>query len=183
MKHLFLLLIIFLFPYDSNPQALSQEKIQRSFHRISSHDLLDYAGIDAKEKIVVMETGLPYTKNDSLRAERTPCAYHRYKFENARNHGAAGLLYVSKVANPNTSHLNDFIYAHIDVPVAELMFAVFGIHFHILNEEKFIKNVQRGVSCLLPKSKEIFLKWIQTEINWGIGKALFPLWSTSFCLG
>jgi hypothetical protein len=86
----------------------------------------DYAGIDAEDKIVVMETGFPYEKNDPALADWTPYAYHRYKFKNAKDHGAAGLLYVSKVANPNTSYLPDFIYAHIDIPVAELLFAVSG---------------------------------------------------------
>ncbi len=256
MKHIYLFLIVFLFSCESYSQDLSQEKIQRSFHSISSHDLLDYAaelssspymgrlsgspeyleaarwvagkfrewgikpanqgsyfqyfdnpytrvfstgkviwhgkkgsgitkelifpeefypgsnsasgeitgdlvyvgfgisapelgwddyaGIDAKGKIVVMETGLPYTKNDSLLAKWTPYAYHRYKFENARNHGAAGLLYVSKVANPNTSYLNDFIYAHIDVPVAELIFAV--------SDKNYAEHKKSLTSEFLPNS-------------------------------
>ncbi|MBN2772857.1 MAG: M28 family peptidase, partial [Prolixibacteraceae bacterium] len=89
----------------------------------------DYAGVDVSGKIAVMETGLPYTKNDPTLAKWTPYAYHRYKFKNAKEHGAAGLLYVSKIANPNTSYIDGFIYAHIDVPVAELMFSVAGKNY------------------------------------------------------
>ena len=89
----------------------------------------DYAGVDVKGKIVVMETGLPYSKNDPTLADWTPYAYHRYKFQNAKDHGAVGLLYVSKIANPNTSFLDGFIYAHVDVPVAELMFSVSGKNY------------------------------------------------------
>jgi len=89
----------------------------------------DYAGVDVEGKIVVMETGLPYTKNNPVLADWTPYAYHRYKFKNAKNHGATGLLYVSKIANPNTSHQKNFIYAHIDMPVAKLMFSVSGKNY------------------------------------------------------
>ncbi len=55
-------------------------------------------------------------------AKWTPYAYHRYKFNNAAKHGAAGLLYISKVANPNTSHTDGLIYAHIGNEVAERFF-------------------------------------------------------------
>jgi hypothetical protein len=89
----------------------------------------DYQGVDVKGKIVVMETGLPYSKNDTTLARWTPYSYHRYKFKNAREHGAVGLLYVSKIANPNTSWLEGFIYAHIDVPVAEEMFKAAGKNY------------------------------------------------------
>ncbi|NQU86283.1 MAG: M20/M25/M40 family metallo-hydrolase, partial [Mariniphaga sp.] len=39
---------------------------------------------------------------------------------------AAGLIYVSKIANPNTSHIENFVYAHIDVLIAEEMFSEAG---------------------------------------------------------
>lgn len=56
----------------------------------------DYENVDVKGKIVIMESGTPYTRNDSTLAKWTPYAYHRYKFRNAVKHGAAGLLYVGK---------------------------------------------------------------------------------------
>lgn len=89
----------------------------------------DYAGIDVKGKIVVMEYGLPWTKNDSTLKKWTPYDYHRYKFKNAQEHGASGLLYISKVANPNTSYQKNFIYAHIDNSVAEQVFKTAGKNY------------------------------------------------------
>ncbi len=83
----------------------------------------DYEDVDVEGKIVIMESGIPYTKNDSTLAEWTPYAYHRYKFRNAVKHGAAGLLYVGKIANPNTVYLENFVYVHIDEKVAEQLFA------------------------------------------------------------
>jgi hypothetical protein len=82
----------------------------------------DYKNIDVKGKIVLMETGVPYGANDSILLKWERYSYHRYKFQHALELGAKGLLYVSKIANPNTSYLKNFIYAHIGEPVAEELF-------------------------------------------------------------
>jgi Zn-dependent M28 family amino/carboxypeptidase len=74
----------------------------------------------------MMETGIPYSANDSVQKNWEPYSYHRYKFQHAMELGAAGLLYVSKIANPNTSYLKGFVYAHIGEPVAEELFAGTG---------------------------------------------------------
>jgi len=37
----------------------------------------DYSGVNMNGKIVVMETGLPYSKNDTALGKWTPYAYHR----------------------------------------------------------------------------------------------------------
>lgn len=86
----------------------------------------DYRNIDVKGKIVLIENGVPYSKNDSMQLKWEPYSYHRYKFQRARELGAAGLLYVGKVANPNTSYLKGFVYAHVDEEVAEELFAGTG---------------------------------------------------------
>ncbi len=82
----------------------------------------DYHNLDVKGKIVLLETGLPYNRNDSTLLKWEPYSYHRYKFSRARELGAAGLLYVSKIANPNTSFLEGLVYAHISEAVAEELF-------------------------------------------------------------
>jgi hypothetical protein len=89
----------------------------------------DYRNIDVKGKIVLMETGVPYGANDSTLIKWEPYSYHRYKFMHACEMGAKGLLYVSKIANPNTSFIKGFIYAHVGEPVAEEFFAGTGIKY------------------------------------------------------
>lgn len=79
----------------------------------------DYAGIDVKGKILLMETGVPYTANDPELKKWEPYSYHRYKFQKAKDLGAAGLLYVGLVANPNTSYIEGFVNAHISEEVAD----------------------------------------------------------------
>lgn len=78
----------------------------------------DYQNMNVKGKILLMETGVPYNKNDSLQLQWEPYSYHRYKFKHAREQGAKGLLYISKIANPNTSFLSDFVYAHVSDSLA-----------------------------------------------------------------
>lgn len=89
----------------------------------------DYSNIDVKGKIVMLETGLPYQANDSTILKWEPYTHHRYKFKRARELGAAGLIYVSKIANPNTAYLENFVYAHIGEPVAEELFSGTGIQY------------------------------------------------------
>ncbi len=95
----------------------------------------DYKNVDVKGKIVILESGIPYTKNDSVQANWTPYSYHRYKFKNAMDHGAAGLLYVGTIANPNTSFAKNFIYAHISEKITETLFSISGKNYSEVKKE------------------------------------------------
>ncbi len=110
----------------------------------------DYSGIDVKGKILLMETGVPYGKNDSTLLKWEPYSYHRYKFQHARELGAKGLLYVSKIANPNTSFLKGFVYAHVGDSVAIDFFAGTG-HQYIETRNNIAKLVQPNSFALNKK--------------------------------
>lgn len=111
----------------------------------------DYLNVNVKGKIVILETGIPYTKNDSVQGRWTPYAYHRYKFKNAIDHGAIGLLYVGTIANPNTSFTKGFIYAHISEKVAEELFAGSGKEYKKVKEQ--LAAFQMPSFVLDPKQK------------------------------
>jgi len=100
----------------------------------------DYKNVDVKGKIIILETGTPYTKNDTILAKWTPYAYHRYKFRNAVKHGAAGMIYASKIANPNTVHLDGFIYAHVEPVVVEKILKDAGKDYEELRSQ--LKNMK-----------------------------------------
>jgi hypothetical protein len=112
----------------------------------------DYKNIDVKGKILLMETGVPYSANDSMQLKWEPYSYHRYKFQHAKELGAKGLLYVSKIANTNTSFLDGFIYAHVGEPVAEDLFAGTG-HTYAETHSLIAKTVQPHSSELHKKVK------------------------------
>ncbi len=98
-------------------------------------DYDDYKNVDVKGKIILLESGIPYTRNDTTLARWTPYAYHRYKFRNAVEHGAAGMLYLSKLANPNTVNLENFVYAHIDQKIADQIFTGAGRNYADIKKE------------------------------------------------
>lgn len=104
----------------------------------------DYKNIDVKGRILVMQTGVPYAGNDSTQLKWEPYSYHRYKFQRAKELGAAGILYIGKIANPNTSHLEGFIYAHISDSVAEELFAGTG--------QKYVETHIAIVKAVQPNS-------------------------------
>ncbi len=112
----------------------------------------DYKNIDVKGKIILLESGVPYTQNDTTLGKWTPYAYHRYKFRNAVKHGAAGMLYISKLANPNTVNLENFIYAHIDPKIAEQIFSDAGKNYSEIKKELTEMKVP---SFVLPEKQQV----------------------------
>lgn len=115
----------------------------------------DYADIDVKGKIIILEAGIPYTKNDTTMSKWTPYAYHRSKFRNAVKHGAAGMIYASKIANPNTVNLDGFVYAHVDNKVIERILTDAGKDYKELITQ--LKNWETP-SFVLPAKQKIFIK-------------------------
>jgi hypothetical protein len=101
----------------------------------------DYAGLDVKGKIILIESGVPYSKNDSVLKRWEPYSYHRYKFRHAKELGAVGLLYVDLIANPNTSYLENFTYAHISREIAQELLRGTGKKFSDL-KEPILKTMQ-----------------------------------------
>lgn len=89
----------------------------------------DYAGLDVKGKIVLLESGTPYSRDDSVMLKWEPYSYHRYKFQHAMEMGAAGLLYVGLTANPNTTWTDGFVYAHISEAIADDILSEKGISY------------------------------------------------------
>jgi hypothetical protein len=92
----------------------------------------DYAGIDVAGKIVVIDAGVPFEGDEETFVRWVPYSYHQKKLNTARSHGAAGLLYASKIANPNTSFNAGFIYCHIDNHVADPLAEYVGSQFQHL---------------------------------------------------
>ncbi len=82
----------------------------------------DYAGIDVKGKIVLIEGETP---NRSRAADSVAMWYnhtlHQTKLANAARHGAIGMLY-KWVPGPNALYNPDFVYCHITEPVVEDIF-------------------------------------------------------------
>ena len=82
----------------------------------------DYAGIDVRGKIVLIEGETPNTSHDddTLRLWY-PYTLHQYKVANAVAHGAIGMLY-RWVPGPNNGYDPSFVYAYITDSLADTIF-------------------------------------------------------------
>jgi hypothetical protein len=88
----------------------------------------DYAGVDVKGKIVLLDPEAPMAAadNDTFRKWR-PYSFHQHKLENAVAHGAKGMIYnYGPIVNPNNSYREGFIYHHVGAAVVADAFAGTG---------------------------------------------------------
>lgn len=114
----------------------------------------DYKGVDVRGKIVLVDAGVPYAGNDPDEITRwEPYSYHQHKLDNAAGHGAAGLLYIGKAANPNTSYNPGLIYAHPDLPVVDHLFFGTGKTYKAVKET--IIKTRRPASFAMGKRATI----------------------------
>ena len=75
----------------------------------------EYAGLDVKGKIVMMEREAPVSPREAEVFKKWRAySFHQYKLENAVAHGAKGMLYnYGPLSNPNNAYSEGFIYSHI----------------------------------------------------------------------
>ena len=75
----------------------------------------EYRGLDVRGKIVLVEVEVPLDpgKQAAEFAKWRPYSFHQYKVQNAKDHGAAGMLYHYHIANPNCLYIKDFILTYV----------------------------------------------------------------------
>ncbi|MCU0236388.1 MAG: M20/M25/M40 family metallo-hydrolase [Acidobacteria bacterium] len=88
----------------------------------------EYAGIDARDRIVLMEPEVPVDpgKQPQEFARWRPYSFHQYKMDNARAHGAAGVLYNYPIVNPNCSFNAGLLWTAVGDRVVADIFAGSG---------------------------------------------------------
>lgn len=82
----------------------------------------DYADIDVKGKIVVFRSESPVDSKHPDVEKWVPYSLHDYKFKNAKEQGAIGVLYIGTIANPSIKFQEGMIYAHIGQEVVDDLF-------------------------------------------------------------
>jgi len=104
----------------------------------------DYAGVDVRGKIILMEREVPVSPGDNpeLFKKWRPYSFHQYKLETAVAHGAKGMLYnYGPIGNPNNSFREGFIYSHVgDAVVADIFAGTGRDHKAVVEKiEKMLK--------------------------------------------
>jgi hypothetical protein len=84
----------------------------------------EYKGLDVKGKIVLVEVEVPVdpAKKPGEFASWRPYSFHQYKMRNAREHGAAGVLYNYHIVNPNCSYSQDLLWTAVGDKVVNDIF-------------------------------------------------------------
>ncbi len=96
----------------------------------------DYAGIDVKGKVVLIEPGIPYAKDNKLYSRFNELyASTLLKMENAAAHGASGVLLLGRSSHPGIKYHKGFIYAHITDHVANALLRKTGKTAGMLRRE------------------------------------------------
>jgi hypothetical protein len=88
----------------------------------------EYQGLDVKGKIVLMEVEVPVDpgKRPAEFARWRPYSFHQYKMKNAREHGAAGVLYNYPIVNPNCAYFADLLWTAVGDKVVDDIFQAGG---------------------------------------------------------
>ncbi len=88
----------------------------------------DYAGLDVKGKIVMMEPEAPVTADQDAELFKRwrPYSFHDYKVRNAASHGASGMIYNYHLANPNSVFVKGLLLSYVGPSVYNDIFAGTG---------------------------------------------------------
>jgi hypothetical protein len=95
----------------------------------------DYRKLNVRGKVVLVESGAPYEQNDETLAHWADFSGSFHKTDNAFRHGAAGIVFMERVANPATPYHEKFMSLHIDKKVAEELLAATGRDKKALRDE------------------------------------------------
>jgi len=100
----------------------------------------EYRGLDVRGKIVLVEVEVPVDPDGDPRefAKWRPYSFHQYKVRNAREHGAAGMLYHYHLANPNCLYIPDLILTYVGSAVVRDIFQGSG-----KNNERVVKSIRK----------------------------------------
>ncbi len=144
------------FPASNSDSGDVTAKVVYVGHGVSALELGydDYKNIDVTGKIVLMDTDVPAGSKDEDYASWVPYCYHQYKLNNAVKHGAAGMLYINNLANPNTCFNEGFIYAHVGKEVAADLFFGTGRDHKTVKEE----IARERKPCSLELNKTVTIK-------------------------
>ena len=105
------------FPGSTSDSGTSRPRSSTSGYGTTAPELGydDYAGVDVKGKLVMMEPESPVapTGNPAEFKKWRPYSFHDYKVQNAARHGAVGLVYNYFIVNPNCAFVKGFAWAAV----------------------------------------------------------------------
>jgi len=88
----------------------------------------EYKGLNVKGKIVLVEREAPVSpsKEPEEFKKWRPYSFHQYKVKNARAHGAAGMIYIYHITNPNCLFIKDLVLTYAGKTIENDLFLATG---------------------------------------------------------
>jgi hypothetical protein len=127
----------------------------------------EYQGVDVAGKIVLVEPEVPVgpDRDAELFRKWRPYSFHDYKVQNAKQHGAAGMIYAYHIANPNAVFVKGLLLTYVGTTVVDDIFLGTG--------KRHTEVVQGVRSTLKPASfatgKVVTMKNVTEHHPEGIG--------------
>ncbi|MCP5107139.1 MAG: M20/M25/M40 family metallo-hydrolase, partial [bacterium] len=143
------------YPLSFSGSGEKKEDVVFAGYGITAHEFNydDYRGIDVKGKIVMIIKGAPKAKEGE---NWLPYNDHRHRTKNARDHGAAGFIYIYAArGNPNGIYLENFPMVSIEEKLADRMFKQYGKEIKSLRKKL---NERRNVSFKTGIKAELMVK-------------------------
>ncbi len=128
----------------------------------------EYKGLDVKGKIVLMEREVPVSsgKDPALFKKWRPYSFHQYKVKNAKKHGAAGMMYIYRIANPNCDYIRDLVVTYVGESVVKDIFAGTG-----KTHKGVLKRIKKRLKPGSFKTKKVFsIKSVTEHHQKGVSK-------------
>jgi len=94
----------------------------------------DYKGVDVNGKIVMFNSEAPTDFDNPEYDKWLPYSLHQYKYKNAFEHGAKGIVYIGTIANPSAIFQKGMIYCHISPTIVNDLFYGTGFEFKAIEE-------------------------------------------------
>ena len=134
----------------------------------------DYAGIDIKGKIILIEREAPVSPSAGPEKFNPwyEYSFHQYKLENAVKHGAKGMLYnYGPIANPNNSYDAGFIYVHVGDSVVKDIFSGTG-----RDHGKIVEGIEKNLKpASFATGKKVSIRMSTTHVPNGMGMNIIGL--------
>lgn len=127
----------------------------------------DYAGVDVKGKLVMMEPEVPVgpDRDPELFKKWRPYSFHDYKVKNAVQHGAAGMVYNYHIVNPNCVWVKGFAFVSVGPAVWNDVFAGTG-----RKHDDVVKGIRSSLKpSSFPTGKVMTVKNVTEHHADGIG--------------
>ncbi len=109
------------------------------------HQYDDYKGLNIKGKIVMLEAGHPEPEQAASWKQWEVYAGSSAKLATAKKNGAAGVLYISKIASPGIKYQEGLVYCHIDKSVAEEFFFAQNLNYEKVKTSLKTKNKPQSI--------------------------------------